>query len=378
MTLSPSFGALARAAGRLAALALLVYCLSVAPKRLVVVGAPQRVITTNPKIGVHTRLTDEVEEWKVQRTLEMVHEMGSPWIVEYFPWAYYEPAKGRYEWAHADMVVDHAVAQGLQVIARIDYVPEWARPADTTARYLERERYADYADFVHAFVRHFAGRVRHIVIWNEPNLAFEWGYRPPDPAAYAELLRAAYLRAKEADPDVQVLAAGLAPTLAPPGSEWGMDDLVFLQRLYDAGAAPFFDGLAIHAYGLTFPADEPAAPDQINFSRARLLYDVMAANGDAHKRGYITEGGWNDHPRWTKAVRPYQRIEYTVRAYEMALAEWPWCEAVCLWAFRYPWPQQTFQDYYAFVTPEFVPKPVYLDTLHYARGEAFEFLDGAP
>ena len=25
----------------------------------------------------------------------------------------------------------------------------------------------------------------------------------------------------------------------------------------------------------------------------------------------ITEGGWNDHPRWTRAVRPGQRIANT-------------------------------------------------------------------
>jgi hypothetical protein len=48
----------------------------------------------------------------------------------------------------------------------------------------------------------------------------------------------------------------------------------------------------------------------------------MVENGDAHKRVMITEAGWNDHPRWTRAVRPGQRIEYTIRAYEIAQHEW--------------------------------------------------------
>ena len=52
----------------------------------------------------------------------------------------------------------------------------------------------------------------------------------------------------------------------------------------------------------------------------------------------------------------YQRIAYTVRAYEKAPQEWEWCEAVCLWAFRFPWAQQTYQDYFTFVTPEFHPQ----------------------
>mgnify|MGYP007118539961 CR=1 FL=1 len=51
-------------------------------------GPQQVVVTANPKLGIHTRLTDEVEEWKIKQTLEMVREMGAPWVVEYFPWAY--------------------------------------------------------------------------------------------------------------------------------------------------------------------------------------------------------------------------------------------------------------------------------------------------
>jgi GH35 family endo-1,4-beta-xylanase len=360
---------------RLLFLILFVRCLNVLPSRLVTLGEQQTVETRNQKIGVHTRLTDEVEEWKIQRTLQMVRQMGSPWIVEYFPWGYYEPVKGRYDWGHADMVVDHALRQGLTVLARIDFVPEWARPEETTFRHLDADHYVDYADFVYAFADHYRGKIDHIIIWNEPNLSFEWGYRPVDPEAYTELLRMAYLRAKEANPDVQVLVAGLAPTLAPPGSEWGLNDLLYLQRMYDAGAASWFDGLAIHAYGMTLPPDDPADPQQINYARAELLREIMVRNGDGGKPSYVTEGGWNDHPRYTRAVRPYQRLEYTIRAYEKALDEWDWCEAVCLWAFRYPWPQQNYQDYYTFVTTDFIAKPVYLETMHYARGEPFEYLE---
>lgn len=330
------------------------------PQPVVRIGPPQAVVTANPKMGVHTRLTDEVEAWKIKRTLEMVREMGAPWIVEYFPWGYYEPEKGRYDWSHPDLVVNHALAQGLTIIARIDFVPAWARPSDTTFRYLSEERFADYADFVHAFVRRFSGRVQYVVIWNEPNLSFEWGYRLPDPAAYTRLLQVSYTRAKEADPTVMVLAAGLAPTLAPPGSEWGMDDLEFLQRMYDAGARGFFDGLAIHAYGWTHSPDDPPAPDKLNFSRAQLLYDVMARNGDGGLPCFITEAGWNDHPRWANAVLPGLRIDYTLRAYEKAAQEWPWCRMVAIWAFRYPRPARNFQDSFTFVTPGFIAKPIYV------------------
>lgn len=351
------------------ALAIALLLVLVRPTKPVVpLGPQQEVVTINPKMGVHTRLTDEVEEWKIKQTLSMVRQMGAPWIVEYFPWAYYEGKKGHFDWSHPDVVVDHALAQGLTVVARLGFVPEWARPEDTITSYLDREHYDDFGDFVHAFVTHFQGRVRHVIIWNEPNLSLEWGYRPVDPAGYTELLKVAYARAKEADPQVQVLAGALAPTLAPEGDPEGLNDLAYLQRMYEAGAKDYFDILAIHAYGWTFPPDDPPTPDKVNFARAELLRQVMVANGDGDKKCLITEGGWNDHPRWTKAVRPYQRIEYSIRAYEKAL-EWDWCEAVCLWAFRYPWPAKGYRDYFTFVTVDFLPKPIYLEVQRYARGE---------
>ena len=331
-------------------------------------GPQQSVETINPKLGVHTRLTDEVEPWKVQRTFEMVREMGASWVVEYFLWASHEPARGVFDWSHADLVVDHARNQGLTVIARLGYVPEWARPPKTSPLYLDESGYDAYARFVGAFVRHFQGRVKHIIIWNEPNLSQEWGYRPVDPAGYAELLRRAYLAAKEADPDVVVLGGALAPTLAPPGSEWAMNDLDYLQAMYDAGAGPYFDGLAVHSYGWTFNPDEPPSPDAVNFRRVELVRDVMIRNGDTSKPVYITEAGWNDHPRWTKAVRPAQRAAYTIRAYEKALSDWPWVRMIAIWAFRYPRPAGTYQDYYTFVDGGFRPKPIYLAVQEYARG----------
>ena len=342
-----------------------------APVPPVELGPQRAVWTINPKMGVHTRLTDEVEEWKIKRTLEMVREMGAPWVVEYFPWGYMEPRKGHFRWDHAEAVVKHASRQGLTVIARIDFVPQWARPEDTTFRYLDEAHYADYGDFIHAFVERFQGQIGYIIVWNEPNLSFEWGYRSVDPASYTRLLRIAHARAKEADPQVQILAAGLAPTLAPPGSEWGMTDLEYLQRMYDAGARDSFDLLAIHAYGWRSPPDEPPAPDVINFRRAELIRQVMVRNGDGAKKAIITEAGWNDHPRWTKAVRPGERIAYTLRAYEMAL-EWDWCQALVMWAFRLPWPTHTYQDYFTFVTTDFVPKPIYEEVRAYALGEATE------
>jgi hypothetical protein len=317
---------------------------------------------------LHTRLADEPDPDKISREFAMLHDMGASWATEFFPWLYIQPFdKDRFDWVHADLVVDAASAEGITLIARLDGVPTWARPANTTWKYLDPDHYADYANFVRAFVARYHDRVHYFIIWNEPNTAAEWGGRKPDPAAYAALLKQAYLAAKAADPNATILLAGLAPNLEDDNSALALNDLVYLDRLYDEGAAPYFDAVAAHSYGLQSPPADLSAPDRLNFARAEQTHDVMVRRGDASKQVYITEGGWNDSPRWSYAVKPYQRIQYTIDAYKLA-STWDWCGAVTLWMSRLPAPANTYFDNYTFLTPDFIPKAIYLEVQRYAHG----------
>ena len=347
-----------RAGWRLLTIALVFAFLRPAPV-LVTYGQQRKVRTDVPQLGVHTRLTDEVEPWKIQKTLQLVREMGSSWIVEFFPWAYYAAEDGSYAWDHPDLVVNHAHAQGLQIVARLGLTPEWARPPDTPLTYLDASAYDDFARYAAAFVARYRDRVNYIIIGNEPNLSYEWGYRQTTAADYVNLLRTIYPAVKSANPDVIVLAGALAPNLEPPGSEWAHNDLTYLRAMYGAGAAAYFDALAVHAYGLTFPPNSPPAPDRLNFRRVELVRQVMVEEDDATTPIFITETGWNDHPRWTKAVRSGQRIQYTLDAVRYADENWPYVRMMALWVFRLPAPTRSYMDYYTLVTPEFVNKPIY-------------------
>ena len=330
------------------------------PAPLLIVPGPQQTVhTSHPIFGIHTRLTDEVEPWKIQRSLQMVREAGASWIVEFFPWAYYQAEDGSIAWEHPDLVVEHAAAQGLKVVARLGLTPDWARPPDTPLTYLDAGAYADFAAFAAAFAQRYEGKVTHIIAWNEPNLSYEWGYRKTPPAEYVELLKVVYPAVKQASPSTQVLAGALAPTLEPSDSPWAYNDLDYLAGIYDAGGAAYFDGLAVHVYGLTFPALSEPDPSILNFRRVELMRQVMVDRGAEATPIYITETGWNDHPRWTLAVRPAQRIQYTLEALQYAETNWPYVKGVAIWALRFPAPTRSYMDYYTLVTPEFVAKPIY-------------------
>jgi hypothetical protein len=332
--------------------------------------AQQQVQTLHPTVGVHTRLTG-LDEATIERSLIQVREMGATTIVDLFPWAMVQPRSPHaFDWSGSDAMIEHARRQGLQVIARLDFVPAWARPKNTNDRYLAPEFYPEYARYVAAFAARYGPKgVRVLQIWNEPNLRFEWGDRAPDPGAYAELLKVVYPAVKAVAPEAIVTVAGLSPG-GPSGpvdpSALSVNDLQYLDGLL-AAEAPF-DAVAVHAYGGRAPADQDPAPELVNFRRTELVRQRLVAAG-RDVPIYITEGGWNDHPRWIGAVTPPERVRYTLGAYAWAEKNWPWLEATCLWQFATPWQSYNYIDNYTFVAPDGTPKAIYYAVQQWARAK---------
>lgn len=338
--------------------------------------------------GVNTFLEQEVEEEKIRRTLEMIRDAGFGWIRQEFPWEDIEiHSKGDFTdrrtipnksaWEKYDRIVDLAEEYGLEIIARLDQPPAWAMVQDKPPGVIQAppQNISDFGDFVFALVSRYRGKIRYWQIWNEPNLYVEWGSNP-DPAAYVQLLRVAYERAKQADPEAVILSAALAPTieLGPQN----LSDLVFLEEMYRSGAQDYFDILAAQAFGLwTGPTDRRADPSRTNFSRVLLLREIMVENGDGEKPVWITEFGWNASPQGMEA--PWGRVslenqaEYAVQGYLRAQREWPWVGVMNYWFFKRASDEERDQPFYYFrlVEPDFSPLPVYSAISELASGEPF-------
>ncbi len=327
------------------------------------------VETVKRRVCVHTLLENEVEEATILRSLELARELGAATIVQFFPWAYAETRAGEFSWRLFDRIVQHADRQGLRIIARLGLVPAWLNDDKTkTLNYLPERGFPMFARYAAAFAERYAGAIDELIIWNEPNLSFEWGFQPVDAARYVRLLQAAYPAIKAANPAAVVLAGALAPTLEPRGSSAGLNDLDFLRDMYATGAGDYFDSLAVHTYGLLEAPEAEPAGDGLNFRRVELLREIMLENGDGHKSISITEAGWNDHPRWLYAVRPSQRSAYTIRAYDYIEAHWDWARHLCIWALRYPADLKSYPDGYTLINADFLLKPIYFALQDYARG----------
>jgi hypothetical protein len=235
----------------------------------------------NP-FGVNTFLQEEVEPEKRERAVQMIAEAGFHWLRQEFPWEDIEiHGKGDFEdrrheptrsaWEKYDQIVDLADQYGLEIIARLSNPPAWSRAKGNEAGPLAPpDNLDDYGDFVEAVVRRYRDRIRYYQIWNEPNIYPEWGEQPVSPEEYTELLMVGYTRVKEACPECVVISGALAQTI--PLGPRDLNDFIFLQRMYDAGAGGYFDVLAMQGYGLwSGPTDRRMRPRVLNFSRPLYL-----------------------------------------------------------------------------------------------------------
>jgi polysaccharide biosynthesis protein PslG len=235
--------------------------------------------------------------------------------------------------------------------------------------------YQDFGDFCFTLADRFKGRIRAYQVWNEPNLSREWGEQSPSPAEYTELLRVCYIGIKTADPNAIVVSAGLAPTGTQP--PLAMPDTDFLQGMYDAGAADYFDALGLNAPGYKAPP-ELSPEEGLNqewggyrwnvFRHVEDMREIMVANGDADKQVVILETGWilsqELHPSYTWfGVSEAQQAEYLVGAYQFARENWqPWIGPIfAIYISDFDWtPEGNEQYWWSIVLPDGTPRPAYL------------------
>ncbi len=308
------------------------------------------------------------------RDLDLAKDAGFTWVKQMFQWNYIEQAgKGKFAWEEPDRLMKAASLRGLKVVARLDYTPDWAKAPGTPAGVNgPPANYADFGDFVYALASRYRagspyGHIDALEIWNEPNLAREWGGRTPNAAEYVQLLKTAYAAAKRADPAAVVVTAGLSPTgtLSP---EARPDDL-FLEEMYSAGAKGYFDVLGVHAAGFKAPPEmslEQIAANKeyggqrfFGFRRVEDLRQIMVKNGDERKQVMVLEMGWSTDNRpgspyaW-HAVSEAEKGDYLVRAYQFAQKNWSgWIGMMSAIYISDPnWTPNDEQYYWALTNPD--------------------------
>jgi len=298
------------------------------------------------RLAAHTLFLDEP-------IAELAVEAGFDTIIQVFPWRDLNPRPDLYTWQAADDMVAVAEKYGLDLVVRLDMPPDWATRTDPASLPFELDA---YLDFVSAIAARYQGRVLGYIVWNEPNLAVEWGGWVAEPTQYVEVLCQAFARIRQADPPAKVIAAGLAPT--NEFSYRAMDDRAFLQQMMAHDAARCFDVLSAHDYGYGLPpTDVHDAHGGLNLARLIDLHEILL-KADATQPIWITELGYTIQPGLHPDVSPADQASYLLGAFERVRAEWSWVEMFTVWNLSYTGGDEEMQGF-SIIDPDLTRRPAF-------------------
>jgi hypothetical protein len=187
---------------------------------------------------------------------------GVGWERIIFWWYQLQP-NGPEDWNgqyFPDAILDRERTQGREVVGLLNNTPYWATD-DDPLRGVPRGLYLPHDDpnnlwaaFVWRVVSHYAGRIDHWIIWNEPDVwddehvGHTWTGSVED---YYQLLKVAYLAAKEANPNCVIHLTGLTYWW-----DWVYGRRQYFERFLDVVAQDptasqhnhYFDVVTLHIY----------------------------------------------------------------------------------------------------------------------------------
>ena len=223
----------------------------------------------------------------IDATLDAILASGGTVVRIDIMWYFVQPTQSTYDWAMTDYIVDAARARNLQILAILLSSPPWAaygyNPLPTA-----RPRTADlYATFAASAAARYSGRISSFEIWNEPNGRMFFS-PDPDAAFYTQMVRAAYIAIKGANPNATVVAGALGPTFDGDGTVHAIN---FLGQMYAAGLKGHFDALSFHPYEFEHPFSFGALYDNSPMRQMLQMHEMMTANNEGDKKIWITEYG---------------------------------------------------------------------------------------
>lgn len=255
------------------------------PIRLVAV-----IDQSSTTIGIADSSLYGLDSATLDTTLDHIASLGVTSVRVAIPWMSVEAREGTYDWTQLDALVSAAQSRGISIVATLTGTPSWA--GNIINGHFDPD---EYADFVSAVATRYKNEISGYEIWNEPNAALF--YNPIDPTSYTAFLKDAYTAIKAADPNALVIAGVLGATTTTGAA---LDPVTFVQEMYAAGAAGYFDALSFHPYQFSEEysendhADSPA-------SQVTAIQALMAQYGDAAKKIWITEYGEPTTGSYTQA-----------------------------------------------------------------------------
>ena len=210
-----------------------------------------------------------------------------------------------------DLIVDRAAERNIKILGLLDYQTiDWQSNTDWGTDDFRIK----FVNRIKDIVSHYnsrPNRIRHWEIWNEPDLSLpEFNVRI-EPEPYGKILVHAWLAIKDIDSSSTIVFGGISPKGFEYTSNY-LSDVYASSAVKDfykeKGKYPF-DVVACHPYPETFTNP--------NYGLASVLQqkikNIMNANGDEHKRVWLTEMGWS-----ASQVTEKRQSDYLTSSYHIA------------------------------------------------------------
>lgn len=217
-----------------------------------------------------------------------------------FDWAQIERTPTEYDWSRVEESnhLERFFEMDIEVIGLINTVPGWASPEFKPGTYgpVEDPEVAElFEAFCKALAERYRGRIRYYQFGHGMDIDFGW-LPEADPESYARWLQRAYKGLKAGDPDC-ILATGTHLGRSP----------AFLQKLYQAGAQPYFDAVAVS--GSPAPPDAAQGDEAFDWKKIEAYRAVMVRHDDEATPIWCTEYAWP-----FEVIGPEKQGDYLARS----------------------------------------------------------------
>ncbi len=216
-------------------------------------------------------------------------------------WPIAEPEAGR--WEFHDVQVDAIHQAGMAVVGMLDGAPERVASRKRTG-YFSMFHIPDlpggvdqWRTYVRTVVGHYRGRIDYWEVWNEPWGQW-WTGGGGTPELFAELQRAAYTEAKQANPAMTIIGINT------------MRGNVWTDKILALTGTDCFDAFSFHDYSNGIATGEQLQRQVEPFTAA------MAKVGTPREQ-WNTEGGLSGVGSWytaaTGGMPPRTQVAYAIR-----------------------------------------------------------------
>jgi len=320
----------------------------------------------------------------LNQVVSAVQGLGVRWVKFQVPWMWIEPSQGQQNWNAYGLedAVNAFHNAGIKILLSVVAAPKWSRSVQEEAG--PPDDYNLYANFVSQLSQHFKGRIKAIEVMNETNLRREWNTgRTLSAAEYVDLLCRAYSSIKAVDPTIIVVSGAPTPTGWNDGVV-AIDDVQYLQQMYQAGLKGCADTVGVHPSGYNNPPDvnwqtytDPTATFGAKGHRSWFFqatisayHTVMQNYGDGNKRLWATEWGWGSIENLTPSPAPgyeffqdnteAEQGEFIVKAFQIAKAS-GYMGVMFLWNLNYApvCGAECEQSAFGIVRPDWSHRPAY-------------------